>query len=75
MTTISPCLWFDGQAEKAATFYVSLFPDSRIDKVSRAPGDYPGGKKGDALRTGGARQRRPAASRAPTRATATPSRA
>jgi predicted 3-demethylubiquinone-9 3-methyltransferase (glyoxalase superfamily) len=49
MTSISPCLWFDGQAEQAASFYVSLFPDSRIDKVSRAPSDYPAGKKGDAL--------------------------
>ena len=49
MTSISPCLWFDGQAEQAATFYVSLFPDSRIDSVTRAPGDYPAGKQGDVL--------------------------
>lgn len=49
MTSIAPCLWFDGQAEQAATFYISLFPDSRIEEVSRAPGDYPDGKKGDAL--------------------------
>ncbi|AYG93792.1 VOC family protein [Brevundimonas naejangsanensis] len=46
---ITPCLWFDGQAEEAAAFYVSLFPDSRIDQVARAPTDYPGGKAGDAL--------------------------
>jgi predicted 3-demethylubiquinone-9 3-methyltransferase (glyoxalase superfamily) len=41
MTTsrIAPCLWFNGEAEEAATFYVSLFPDSRIDKVSRYGGD------------------------------------
>src|SRR5215203_7091680 len=32
---ITPCLWFDDQAEEAATFYVSVFPDSRIVKVSR----------------------------------------
>ena len=32
---ISPCLWFDGQAEQAAEFYVSVFPDSMIDAVSR----------------------------------------
>lgn len=33
MTKLYPCLWFDGQGEEAATFYVSLLPDSRIDKV------------------------------------------
>ncbi|HEX2066038.1 MAG TPA: VOC family protein [Candidatus Thermoplasmatota archaeon] len=47
--SITPCLWFDGQAEEAARFYTSLFPDSRIDKVVRAPADYPSGKKGDVL--------------------------
>ena len=31
---ITPCLWFDGQAEEAARFYVSVFPDSRITHVS-----------------------------------------
>jgi predicted 3-demethylubiquinone-9 3-methyltransferase (glyoxalase superfamily) len=30
MQKISPCLWFDGRAEEAAKFYVSVFPDSRI---------------------------------------------
>ena len=49
MQTITPCLWFDGKAEEAATFYTSLLPDSRIDKVHRAPGDYPSGKAGDEL--------------------------
>jgi predicted 3-demethylubiquinone-9 3-methyltransferase (glyoxalase superfamily) len=49
MTTITPCLWFDGNAEEAARFYSSLFPDSRIDKVTRAPSDYPSGKAGDVL--------------------------
>lgn len=34
MQKINPCLWFDHQAEEAAEFYVSVFPDSRI--VSRA---------------------------------------
>ena len=46
---ITPCLWFDGQAEEAAKFYVSLFPDSKIDQVAKAPADYPSGKKGDVL--------------------------
>jgi predicted 3-demethylubiquinone-9 3-methyltransferase (glyoxalase superfamily) len=32
---ISPCLWFDGQAEEAANFYVSIFKNSRITAVSR----------------------------------------
>lgn len=48
-STITPCLWFDGQAEEAAKFYVSLFPDSHIDQVVKAPADFPSGKKGDAL--------------------------
>ena len=49
MTTITPCLWFDGNAEEAARFYASLLPDSSVDKVHRAPGDYPSGKAGDVL--------------------------
>jgi predicted 3-demethylubiquinone-9 3-methyltransferase (glyoxalase superfamily) len=46
---IQPCLWFDGNAEEAARFYADTFPDSRIDAVHRAPGDYPAGKQGDVL--------------------------
>lgn len=46
---IIPCLWFDKQAEEAANFYVSLLPDSRVDAVIRAPGDYPSGREGDVL--------------------------
>jgi predicted 3-demethylubiquinone-9 3-methyltransferase (glyoxalase superfamily) len=49
MPAITPCLWFDGKAEEAAKFYTSLLPDSRIDKVHRAPGNYPAGKTGDVL--------------------------
>ena len=37
MKGITPFLWFDGQAEEAATLYTSLFPDSRIVGVSRYP--------------------------------------
>ena len=44
MKSIVPCLWFDANAEEAATFYVSLLPESRIDAVHRAPADYPSGK-------------------------------
>ena len=49
MSTITPCLWFDGTAEEAANFYASLLPDSRVDSIHRAPGDYPSGKAGDVL--------------------------
>ena len=43
---ITPFLWFDGQAEQAADFYVSLFPDSRVDRVTRSPADTPCGPAG-----------------------------
>ncbi|HPU54624.1 MAG TPA: VOC family protein [Burkholderiaceae bacterium] len=43
------CLWFNGAAEEAARFYARTFPDSRVDAVHRAPGDYPSGKEGDVL--------------------------
>ena len=49
MTSIAPCLWFDGQAEEAAAFYTSIFPDSRIDKVNRAPADNPSTPQGAVL--------------------------
>jgi predicted 3-demethylubiquinone-9 3-methyltransferase (glyoxalase superfamily) len=49
METITPCLWFDGNAEEAARFYASLLPDSRVDAVHTAPGDYPAGKSGSVL--------------------------
>jgi predicted 3-demethylubiquinone-9 3-methyltransferase (glyoxalase superfamily) len=34
MQKITPCLWFDDQAEEAARFYASIFPNSRINKVA-----------------------------------------
>src|SRR6516164_892241 len=49
MSKISPCLWFDGEAEEAAKFYVSLLPDSRIDKIQKNPVDGPAGKAGTVL--------------------------
>jgi 2-polyprenyl-6-hydroxyphenyl methylase/3-demethylubiquinone-9 3-methyltransferase len=49
MTRLAPCLWYDGQAEQAATLYASIFPDSSVDAVNRAPTDYPNGKAGDVL--------------------------
>ena len=35
MQKITPCLWFDTQAEEAARFYVSVFKDSRIGRIAR----------------------------------------
>ena len=32
---ITPCLWFDNQAEEAANFYASVFKNSRIGRISR----------------------------------------
>jgi len=49
VTKLTPCLWFDGQAEAAAELYTSIFPDSRIDDVSRAPADNPSTSAGEVL--------------------------
>ena len=43
------CLWYDGTALEAATFYAATFPDSAVGAVLRAPADYPAGKAGDVL--------------------------
>lgn len=49
MSKISPCLWFNGEAEEAAKFYVSLLPDSRVEKIQRNQIDSPAGKAGSVL--------------------------
>ena len=49
MSKITPCLWFGSEAEEAASFYVSLLPDSRIDGIQRSPADYPHGKAGQVI--------------------------
>ena len=49
MSKIAPCLWFDGEAEEAANFYVSILPNSRIDSVQRNVSDSPAGKTGTVL--------------------------
>jgi len=43
------CIWYDKDAEAAANFYASTFPDSKVTNVFNAPSDYPSGKKGDVL--------------------------
>ncbi len=49
MTKISPCLWYNHNAQEAAEFYAATFPDSSVDAINRAPGDFPSGKSGDVL--------------------------
>jgi predicted 3-demethylubiquinone-9 3-methyltransferase (glyoxalase superfamily) len=49
MSKITTCLWFNGQAETAAKFYAALIPESRIDKVMRAPSDNPSTPEGAVL--------------------------
>jgi predicted 3-demethylubiquinone-9 3-methyltransferase (glyoxalase superfamily) len=43
------CLWYNKDAEEAARFYASTFPNSTVSAVHKAPSDYPSGKKGDVL--------------------------
>ncbi|MGL4196441.1 MAG: VOC family protein [Allorhizobium sp.] len=43
------CIWYDRHAEEAARFYATVFPDSEVKAVHRAPSDYPSGKAGDVL--------------------------
>src|SRR3954469_4226665 len=43
------CLWYEKDAEAAARFYATTFPNSQGTAVHQAPGDFPGGKAGDVL--------------------------
>lgn len=49
MSKVLPCLWFDGEAEQAAQFYVSLLPNSKIETVQKNPADGPAGAAGSVL--------------------------
>lgn len=46
MAHIVPHLWYAEQAEQAAEFYASIFPDSRIDRITALPSDTPSGPAG-----------------------------
>jgi len=49
MSKVVPCMWFNGDAEEAAKFYVSLVPNSEITHVQRNVTDNPSGKEGSVL--------------------------
>ena len=46
---ITPCLWFETEALEAAEFYASVFPNSTVVSVLKAPADTPGPKAGSVL--------------------------
>ena len=49
MAKLTPCLWFEHDAEAAANFYVSLFADSRVTRVMRSPAATPAGEEGSVI--------------------------
>ena len=46
MQKITPFLWYSTQAEEAAAFYTSIFPNSRVTRVTTLPTDTPSGPAG-----------------------------
>ena len=44
-----PSLWYVREAEEAARFYASVFPDSRVDRVSALPAESPAGPAGSVV--------------------------
>ncbi|HET9681649.1 MAG TPA: VOC family protein [Candidatus Limnocylindrales bacterium] len=49
MSKLRTCLWFDGEAQRAAELYTSLFPNSSIDGIQEAPADNPSSRAGEVL--------------------------
>ena len=49
MPTIHPHLWYTKDAEEAAHFYASIFPDSSVDRVTTMPSDSPSGPAGSVV--------------------------
>lgn len=49
MPKVTPCLWFNHNAEEAANFYASVLPDSRVTNVMRSPADNPSTPAGAVL--------------------------
>ena len=43
------CIWYEKDALKAAKFYASVFPDTKVTAIWKAPSDFPSGKKGQVL--------------------------
>jgi predicted 3-demethylubiquinone-9 3-methyltransferase (glyoxalase superfamily) len=46
---LTTCLWFNGNAREAATFYTSIFPNSELSDNWIAPTDTPGNKQGEEI--------------------------
>jgi len=46
MQKITPFLWYSKEAEQAAAFYASIFPDSRVIRVTAMPSESPSGPPG-----------------------------
>src|SRR5882724_7365120 len=46
MQKITPFLWYSTEAEEAAAFYTSIFPDSRVSRVTALPSESPSGPPG-----------------------------
>ena len=49
MQKIVPHLWYAREAEEAARWYVSIFPDSRIERVTTLPAESPSGPAGSVV--------------------------
>lgn len=43
------CVWYDREAEEAARFYASVFPDSEVRAIHRSPMDNPGNQAGEVM--------------------------